>query len=183
MNILVLNTFGSQRDTDTFYAEDVREALAELGNVDYLKYERTEEGYEELKRRIVGKEVMFTGWGVPKLGADFYEAAKDLKIIAHTGGTVADIWINSTWNQEKGYVKITGAPTINNMDIAAGKLIDTTGVTGAAVQMVGGILGLLIMLALSVVHADYLVTPENLLLYELIWMIPGFLITEWTRSL
>ena len=54
-------------------------------------------------------------------------------------------------------------------------------VTGAAVQMAGGILGLLIMLVLSLVNAEYLVTPENLLLYELVWMIPGLLITEWTR--
>ena len=45
----------------------------------------------------------------------------------------------------------------------------------------GGILGLLIMLALTLVHAEYLLTPENLLLYELVWMIPGLLITEWTR--
>ena len=65
---------------------------------------------------------------------------------------------------------VTGARTLHN-----------TCVTGVAVQMVGGILGLLIMLALSVVHAEYLVTPENLLLYELVWMIPGLLITEWTR--
>lgn len=56
-------------------------------------------------------------------------------------------------------------------------------VTGVIIQMVGGILGLLIMLALSVVHAEYLLTPENLLLYELVWMIPGMLITEWTASL
>lgn len=91
MNILILNTFGSKRDEDTFYASDVMEAMNALGNVDVLKYERTEEGYEELKRRIVGVDVLFTGWGVPKLGADFYEAAKDLKIIAHTGGTVADM--------------------------------------------------------------------------------------------
>ncbi len=91
MNILILNTFASARDENTFYASDVMEAMNELGNVDMLKYERTEEGYEELKRRIVGVDVLFTGWGVPKLGADFYKAAKDLKIIAHTGGTVADM--------------------------------------------------------------------------------------------
>jgi len=54
---------------------------------------------------------------------------------------------------------------------------------GVAVQMMGGILGLLIMLALTLVHAEYLLTPENLLLYELVWMIPGLLITEWTRSI
>ncbi len=65
---------------------------------------------------------------------------------------------------------VTGARTLRN-----------SGTTGVAVQMLGGILGLLIMLALTVVKGDYLLTPENLLLYELVWMIPGLLITEWTR--
>jgi len=65
--------------------------------------------------------------------------------------------------------------------VTGARALHNTCVTGVAVQMVGGILGLLIMLALSVVHAEYLVTPENLLLYELVWMIPGLLITEWTR--
>ena len=65
---------------------------------------------------------------------------------------------------------VTGARTLRSACVA-----------GVAVQMMGGILSLLIMLALTIVHAEYLVTPENLLLYELIWMIPGLLITEWTR--
>lgn len=65
--------------------------------------------------------------------------------------------------------------------VTGARTLHTSSVTGVAIQMVGGILGLLIMLALAVVHAEYLVTPENLLLYELVWMIPGLLITEWTR--
>lgn len=65
--------------------------------------------------------------------------------------------------------------------VTGARTLHSTGVTGVAVQMAGGILGLLIMLALTVVHGEYLVTPENLLLYELVWMIPGLLITEWTR--
>ena len=65
--------------------------------------------------------------------------------------------------------------------VTGARTLRSTCIAGVAVQMVGGILGLLIMLALTVVHAEYLVTPENLLLYELVWMIPGLLITEWTR--
>ena len=65
--------------------------------------------------------------------------------------------------------------------VTGARILRNTCVAGVAVQMVGGILGMLIMLALTVVHAEYLVTPENLLLYELVWMIPGLLITEWTR--
>jgi len=28
-----------------------------------------------------------------------------------------------------------------------------------------------------------LLTPTNMFLYQLVWMIPAFLITEWTRSI
>ena len=42
---------------------------------------------------------------------------------------------------------------------------------------------LVFVLILAVLGESQLLTPSNLFLYELIWMIPGFLITEWTRSL
>lgn len=54
--------------------------------------------------------------------------------------------------------------------------------SGLAVHMIGGILGLLIMAALAYVGIAGILTPTNVLLYELLWMIPGLLITEWTRS-
>lgn len=54
---------------------------------------------------------------------------------------------------------------------------------GVALHMVGGILGLLMMLALAYVGPQNILHPSNILLYELIWMIPGLLITEWTRSI
>lgn len=52
---------------------------------------------------------------------------------------------------------------------------------GVIVHMLGGILGLVMMAVLAAIGAAELVTPANILLYELIWMIPGLLITEWTR--
>ena len=54
---------------------------------------------------------------------------------------------------------------------------------GVTVHMVGGIIGLLIMAALAWVGVDNILTPANILLFELLWMLPGFLITEWTRTL
>ena len=53
---------------------------------------------------------------------------------------------------------------------------------GVAVHMLGGILGLVMMLLLAILGAQHLLTPGNVLLYELIWMIPGLLFTEWARS-
>lgn len=55
--------------------------------------------------------------------------------------------------------------------------------TGVVIHMVGGILGLLIMAALAYTGPRELLSTANLLLYELLWMIPGFLVTEWTRTL
>lgn len=54
---------------------------------------------------------------------------------------------------------------------------------GAIVHIIAGALGLLMTCALAVVGADALLSPQNLLLYSLLWMIPGWLITEWTRQL
>ena len=53
---------------------------------------------------------------------------------------------------------------------------------GVAVHLIGGILGMLIMAALAILGNTELLTPTNILLYQLIWMIPGLLITEWTRT-
>lgn len=66
--------------------------------------------------------------------------------------------------------------------VTGARALRSASIAGVTIHMLGGILGLLIMLALTVLDAQYLLTPSNLLLYELIWMIPGLLITEWTRS-
>ncbi len=52
---------------------------------------------------------------------------------------------------------------------------------GVAIHLLGGILGLIIMLVLGYLGSTQLLTPTNVLLYQLIWAIPGLLITEWTR--
>lgn len=54
---------------------------------------------------------------------------------------------------------------------------------GVAIHLLGGILGLAIMGILAFLGEAELLTPANLLLYEMVWLIPGLLITEWTRSL
>ena len=43
------------------------------------------------------------------------------------------------------------------------------------------IITLAVMLVLTIVGAYDLLTPANIVLYELIWMIPGLLVTQWTR--
>lgn len=54
---------------------------------------------------------------------------------------------------------------------------------GVAVHMAGGILGIGMMVVLALLGALELLTPANMFLYELVWLVPGFLITEWTRNI
>ena len=54
---------------------------------------------------------------------------------------------------------------------------------GVVVHMVGGIVGIASIAVLAVLGARELLTPANVLLYQLIWTVPGILITEWTRAI
>ncbi len=67
--------------------------------------------------------------------------------------------------------------------ITGGRAVYTASMLGAIIHILGGVLGLLIVLALAIVHSGVLLTPSNLLLFQLIWTIPGLLITEWTRNI
>lgn len=53
---------------------------------------------------------------------------------------------------------------------------------GLLVHILGGIVGMLIMFALAFQGSTELLTPTNVLLYQLIWMVPGLLVTEWART-
>ena len=53
---------------------------------------------------------------------------------------------------------------------------------GVALHMIGGILGMGVVLTLVLLGAMHLLTPVNMFLYQLVWAIPGLLLTEWTRS-
>ena len=52
---------------------------------------------------------------------------------------------------------------------------------GVIIHMIGGTLGLIIMLVLGYLGSTELLTPINILLYQLIWAVPGLLVTEWAR--
>ncbi len=54
---------------------------------------------------------------------------------------------------------------------------------GAAIHLLGGALGLVVAGLLLYSGAVHLLTPVNLLLYGLIWMVPGWLMTQWVRFL
>ena len=67
--------------------------------------------------------------------------------------------------------------------VAGARSLKTACTAGVVLHMLGGIVGIGMMLILAVLGESQLLTPGNLFLYELIWMIPGFMITEWTRTI
>jgi hypothetical protein len=54
---------------------------------------------------------------------------------------------------------------------------------GSVIHILAGVLGILMVVALSYTQSYALLIPQNLLLYNLLWMIPAWLVTEWTRNL
>ena len=67
--------------------------------------------------------------------------------------------------------------------VTGARTLKSAATSGVVVHMIGGILGMLMMVALAIIGATELLTPANMFLYELLWMVPGLLITEWTRSI
>ena len=67
--------------------------------------------------------------------------------------------------------------------ITGARALRTACKLGLLIHMIGGILGILIMLALAIIGGVELLTPLNILLYQLVWMVPGLLVTEWTRAI
>jgi len=67
--------------------------------------------------------------------------------------------------------------------VTGARALRTSARLGVVVHMIGGIVGLLMMLALALLGAMEYLTPANMFLYHLVWMLPGLLITEWTRSI
>ena len=67
--------------------------------------------------------------------------------------------------------------------ITGSRAVRTAWRLGLAIHLLGGILGLLIMAALGYLGSTELLTPLNILAYQLIWMVPGLLVTFWPRTI
>ena len=66
--------------------------------------------------------------------------------------------------------------------VTGARSLRTASWIGVAIHLLGGIVGLVMMVILSYLGEGDLLTPANLLMYEMVLMIPGLMITEWTRS-
>jgi len=88
MDILVTLPEGELRET--FFPERLRDRLDSLGTVEW--HDSSENLTEtDLRERIQGVDVLVTGWGSPQVTEDVLEAADDLQLVAHTGGSVGSL--------------------------------------------------------------------------------------------
>lgn len=67
--------------------------------------------------------------------------------------------------------------------VTGAKALNTACWLGVIIHTLGGVLGLIIMLVMAILGNTELLTPTNILLYQLVWGVPGLLVTEWTRIL
>ncbi len=67
--------------------------------------------------------------------------------------------------------------------VTGARVLRSTCWLGTILHIVGGVVGLGIMTLLVVLGSFELLTPANMFLFQLVWMIPALLITEWTRSI
>ena len=67
--------------------------------------------------------------------------------------------------------------------VTGARALKTACTLGVLMHIIGGALGIAMMVVLGVLGARELMNPVNMFLYELVWLVPGLLITEWTRSL
>jgi len=86
----VLVTLPRGDDRGGFFPPAARERLESMGSVDWNETE-SQLTPAELRDRLPGVDVLVTGWGSPQVTADVLAAADDLALIAHVGGSVAEI--------------------------------------------------------------------------------------------
>ena len=67
--------------------------------------------------------------------------------------------------------------------ITGARALRTAWRLGMAVHLLGGMVGMLIMAVMAILGSVELLTPVNILLYQLVWMIPGLLVTFWTKTI
>ena len=88
MKILVTMPQGITRDT--FIPKEVEDIINSLGEVEWNN-STVQFSEEVLRDKLEGKDVCITGWGNIRFTQEVLKKAKDLKLVAHTGGSVAPI--------------------------------------------------------------------------------------------
>lgn len=93
-----------------FLPAAVRDRLASLGTV---TWNGSTENYTtaQLREQVDGVDVLVTGWGSPQVTEDVLSEADELQLLAHTGGSVADIASRAVYD--------AGIPVVSSNDVMA----------------------------------------------------------------
>ncbi len=67
--------------------------------------------------------------------------------------------------------------------VTGARTLRTAQLLGLVVHILAGVVGIGLIAALAVLGAVERLTPVNMLLYQLVWLLPGLLLTEWTRHI
>ena len=67
--------------------------------------------------------------------------------------------------------------------VTGARALYTAGWMGAVLQLVGSVVGLAVIAILVLQNGIAMLTPDNMFLFQLVWLVPAYLISEWTRSL
>ncbi len=67
--------------------------------------------------------------------------------------------------------------------VTGARSLKTAQTLGLVMHILAGAVGIGLIAALAVLGAIEQLTPVNMLLYQLVWLVPGWLLTEWTRHI
>ena len=105
MNLKILVTMSTGVIRDSFFPPEVVKKLESIGNVEWNESADPMPA-EEIKKRIRDVDVCMTGWGSVQYDRDILEKAEKLRVIAHTGGSVAGLV--SEFLYERGIWVVSG---------------------------------------------------------------------------
>lgn len=105
MKLKVLVTVPEGYTRDSFFPDCVVKKLESIADVDWNET-NAQLRDEQFQKRIMDVDVCMTGWGSSRYDKDALETAKRLRIVAHTGGSVAGIV--SDYLYDKGITVLSG---------------------------------------------------------------------------
>jgi len=103
----------SQDNLQKLYGQGAAEAIAE--RVDLVADRQDPDGVVERCPQLAEAELLFTGWGGPKLDSAFLAAATSLKVVFYGAGSVRGVVTDAMW--ERG-VRIVSAWAANAVPVA-----------------------------------------------------------------
>ncbi|MCE5324599.1 hydroxyacid dehydrogenase [bacterium] len=102
--ILLLERFRNQQLSKAVIDQKDRKRLEQFAQI--MNTDMPDADPATVRQIIAGADACLTGWGTPKLTAEILDAAPNLKMIAHTAGSVKPIVSDAVW--EHG-IKVTSS--------------------------------------------------------------------------